>query len=346
MKKILLICLVSLFTVPAFAQGVLNVRINEVLVINDGDVIDDYGRHSSWIEVFNTGYEKVDIGGCFLAVRYSDRYDNDGSKQIVKYYIPKSDPNTSMGSLEYRLFYCEGTDTKGTFYTNFTLDDDNIDMVVLYNSNGKDVISVFKFPEDYWPIPDVSLGLIGHEEPESFIFPSISREARKEWKEKGWSTNSGDHYLDWLGAELKYQPQVMDKTTPAATNEPPLDVPRHEVFRRNDSSGIVMTLTAMAVVFSALVLLTFVFKLFGKVMVTRTNKKEADSKGVPREETKARTTSYTGEEIAAIGLALKMYQEDLHVKEATVITINRVGRIYSPWSSKIYGLTAMPERKK
>lgn len=337
MRKILFICLIALFSVPAFGQGVLNVRVNEVLVVNENDIVDGYGNHSSWVEVFNTGYEKVNIGGCFLGIRYADRFDADGNKLIKKYYIPKSDPNTAMGPLEYRLFYCEGADTKGTFYTNFTLHDAKVDMVILYNSNGKDVISAFRFPDNYKPVADVSWGLIGHYEPESFIFPEFTRAEKKEL--------AGDRYLDVLSERLKYQPQALDRSTPNATNEPPLDVPRHEVFRQNDSSGIVMTVTAMGVVFLALITLFLVFKLFGLFMVSRTNKKEADSKGVPREETKAKTTSYSGEEIAAIGVALRLFQEDLHVKESTVITINRVARVYSPWSSKIHGLTEVPVKK-
>lgn len=52
------------------------------------------------------------------------------------------------------------------------------------------------------------------------------------------------------------------------------------------------------------------------------------------------------EEIAAIALALKLYQEELHIREAAVITINRVSRIYSPWSSKIHGIRQIPERKQ
>jgi hypothetical protein len=51
------------------------------------------------------------------------------------------------------------------------------------------------------------------------------------------------------------------------------------------------------------------------------------------------------EEMAAIALAIKMYQEDLHIRESTVITINRASRVYSPWSSKIHGITPMPEKK-
>ena len=81
------------------AQGVLNVRINEVLVLNENDIVDDYGVRESWVELFNTGYERVNVGGCYLGIRYADRYDADGNKLIKKYYIPRNNPATSIEPL-------------------------------------------------------------------------------------------------------------------------------------------------------------------------------------------------------------------------------------------------------
>lgn len=46
--------------------------------------------------------------------------------------------------------------------------------------------------------------------------------------------------------------------------------------------------------------------------------------------------------VAAIGLALRRYESDLYDMESTVLTINRVARAYSPWSSKIYGIMNQP----
>jgi hypothetical protein len=46
--------------------------------------------------------------------------------------------------------------------------------------------------------------------------------------------------------------------------------------------------------------------------------------------------------MAAVALALKMYQEEQHILESTVITINRASRVYSPWSSKIHGIPPIP----
>jgi hypothetical protein len=45
---------------------------------------------------------------------------------------------------------------------------------------------------------------------------------------------------------------------------------------------------------------------------------------------------------AAIGLALHLYVTELHDFEKTILTIRKVMRPYSPWSSKIYGLRRSP----
>ncbi len=55
------------------------------------------------------------------------------------------------------------------------------------------------------------------------------------------------------------------------------------------------------------------------------------------------TAADTETEIAAvIALALNMYVEELRNYENAVVTIQKVIRPYSPWSSKIYGLRQQP----
>ena len=51
------------------------------------------------------------------------------------------------------------------------------------------------------------------------------------------------------------------------------------------------------------------------------------------------------EEIAAIATALKIYRSALHDRESEVVTILSIKRAYSPWNSKIHGLTQLPDRK-
>lgn len=338
MRKLFLILITILCGLSVSAQGVLNVRINEVLVRNDSDIIDDYGQRESWIEIFNTGYERVDIGGCYIGIRYADRFDGNGNKVIQKYYIPRNNPNTSIEPLGYRLFFCEGTGSKGTFYTNFRLGDEPVDMIILYSANGKDIISVFRFPDTYTPVPDQAWGIIGHDEIESKVFPKLTRAEKR-------ALTSYDAYLDAIATGLKYQPRPMVQSTPLATNEINEEISHDELFRQQDPSGIVMTLIAMGVVFLALVAIFIIFKVFGMVMMKRSNRNSINNGGEAVVGKQAKNGGYTGEEVAAIAMALKMYQEDLHVRESSIITINNVSRKYSPWNSKIHGITELPMRK-
>ena len=43
-------------------------------------------------------------------------------------------------------------------------------------------------------------------------------------------------------------------------------------------------------------------------------------------------------DIVAIAMALNLYYDEVHDDESNVITIKRIERRYSPWSSKIYGI--------
>lgn len=43
-------------------------------------------------------------------------------------------------------------------------------------------------------------------------------------------------------------------------------------------------------------------------------------------------------DMVAIAMALHMYYDEVHDDESNVITIKRIERRYSPWSSKIYGI--------
>ena len=42
-------------------------------------------------------------------------------------------------------------------------------------------------------------------------------------------------------------------------------------------------------------------------------------------------------DIVAIAMALHLFYDEVHDNESNVITIKRIERRYSPWSSKIYG---------
>jgi Na+-transporting methylmalonyl-CoA/oxaloacetate decarboxylase gamma subunit len=100
-----------------------------------------------------------------------------------------------------------------------------------------------------------------------------------------------------------------------------------------------VALISICLVFIVLVLLVYVMKLFG-VIFTRNKSAVAPATSKPVAQGQLHE-----EEIAAIAVALKLYQSDLHDRESEVLTIMNIKRAYSPWNSKIHGLTPAPERK-
>jgi Na+-transporting methylmalonyl-CoA/oxaloacetate decarboxylase gamma subunit len=100
-----------------------------------------------------------------------------------------------------------------------------------------------------------------------------------------------------------------------------------------------MTLIGMGVVFCSLVLLFIVFSNLNGILSFRFRREKPEEKDGEKEEAeKKKKPGLTGEVSAAIGTALYLYFMETHDEENTVLTIKRVSRTYSPWSSKIYGL--------
>ncbi|WP_291861857.1 OadG family protein [Marinilabilia sp.] len=99
----------------------------------------------------------------------------------------------------------------------------------------------------------------------------------------------------------------------------------------------VITAVGYSVVFAALVLLIFVFKYVPKVLNMQL-KRKLIKQGKYVERGDSEEQFIAGEVNAAIGTALGLYFSDLHDEESKIITIKRVERRYSPWSSKIYNI--------
>lgn len=111
------------------------------------------------------------------------------------------------------------------------------------------------------------------------------------------------------------------------------------LFQQIDPWGIGMTVIGYVVVFLALLFLYIVFSNLTKLLnfnVKRLLRREGKI-----EEVKA-DLSISGEVNAAIAMAIHLYFAEIHDNENTVLTINKVSRTYSPWSSKIYGLRQNP----
>lgn len=100
--------------------------------------------------------------------------------------------------------------------------------------------------------------------------------------------------------------------------------------------NVTIALVGYLIVFSALVLLYFVFNSLPKLIHFQARIR-LRKKG-HTEIAKKKDLSIPGPVAAAIAMALHDYMSEVHDEEKTVMTIKRVARVYSPWSSKIYGM--------
>jgi Na+-transporting methylmalonyl-CoA/oxaloacetate decarboxylase gamma subunit len=102
------------------------------------------------------------------------------------------------------------------------------------------------------------------------------------------------------------------------------------------SQGIVIAITGYVIVFFALLMLYYIFRLLSKALTINTKRKLAKSgklQNIPEGE----DVHISGETAAAIAMAIYLNYE-LHDKESDVLTIKKISKAYSPWNSKIYGM--------
>lgn len=225
---------------------------------------------------------------------------SNGSKEIV-YKIPKNDPNTIITPQGYALFFADGMGTRGTFHLNFKLSDGN-------------TISLFDQSNSGEPASTMSYS------------PSMKADVSQ-----GWMLQEDGELA--LISELA-------STTPGATNNTIELASRADTFKEHDPNGFTMAITAMSVVFTALLVLFLVFKSIGKFFTSPAKPSASTTSSAPVVE-----GDISSEVIAAIAVALKKYDDDMQDAESNILTINRVAKAYSPWSSKIYGIGQLPQKR-
>ncbi|MDD2425434.1 MAG: OadG family transporter subunit [Bacteroidales bacterium] len=306
MKRVLkLLLLVSLLFpgLRAAAQSQEDMRLNEILVVNTNDFEDDFGHKNGWIELFNSSYGTVNIGGCYLT--------NDPSN-LTKYIVPKGDVLTFVKPRQHILFWADNQPYRGTFHVNFTLEES--EEILLVASDGRTII-------DRVRIPHTSLG-------ENISFGRKNDGIGDRTGNEGW--------------------EILARTSPSTNNSGVDDVPKGVVIKEADPYGAVMAITAMSVVFVSLILLYIIFKQIGKYNI-KSSQKRSDLVSALKGKKRVVSVEDTSAEVyAAIATALHLYQteNEAHDIENTILTITKVTRNYSPWSSKIYTLRETPSKKR
>ena len=227
------------------------------------------------------------------------------------YFIPKGDVLTLIKPRQHSLFWADGEPRRGTFHTNFTLDPEKENWIGLFDS-GRNLIDQVTIPAGVLKT-NQSYGRVS--------------DAASQWEVKD-------------GSAEKY-------VTPSTNNKTIDSNAKMEKFEEHDSVGIGMSISAMSVVFFGLILLYVSFKVVGRVSVNLSKRNAMKAKGITdKQEAKEKKLGEApGEIFAAIAMAMYEMQSDVHDVEDTVLTITRVKRSYSPWSSKIYTLRETPLKK-
>ena len=227
------------------------------------------------------------------------------------YFIPKGDVLTLIKPRQHSLFWADGEPRRGTFHTNFTLDPEKENWIGLFDS-GRNLIDQVTIPAGVLKT-NQSYGRVS--------------DAASQWEVKD-------------GSAEKY-------VTPSTNNKTIDSNAKMEKFEEHDSNGIGMSISAMSVVFCGLILLFIAFKIVGKASVSLSKRNAMKTKGITdKQEAKEKKLGEApGEIFAAIAMAMHEMQSDVHDVEDTVLTITRVKRSYSPWSSKIYTLRETPLKK-
>jgi glutaconyl-CoA/methylmalonyl-CoA decarboxylase subunit delta len=109
-------------------------------------------------------------------------------------------------------------------------------------------------------------------------------------------------------------------------------------FQNLSNDHFIIVFVGYVVCFISLFILCVVFDNLPKILQLNIGGLLQSKKNkIP--ETKVNVDDLTGEEMAAISAAIFLFVADLHDEENRVLTIQKISRRYSPWSSKIYSVT-------
>ena len=291
-KKLVALFALALVAVPAvMGQGRKELRINEVMVQNDSSIVDDFGRHSAWIELVNPTHAPVNISSIYMT---------DDLANPQKYFVPTGDARTKIEKGQSVLFYADGKPQDGTFHLNFTLTPGRDNFIAIFDADGISLLDSVTIPASL--TADMSY--------------ARATDAGKTWEVRDNST-------------------VEKAITPGGHNVIPVPNNKIAKFKEMDENGGAMTLMAMAIVFSALLVLCLCFYLIKRIGGA---KKAPEAAAPAAVETVADTDA---EVAAAIAIALELYTK---TEGSHKLTIKH--NPASAWSNKVQAMRTIPTLKR
>ena len=292
LQRLLLLSTIAVLwsLLPLSAQSITAARINEVMIDNVDNYIDNYGKRSPWIEIYNSSAGTIDLAGCFLT---------DDPQDLKKYMIPKGDVLTAIKPRQSVVFFADEMPLRGTFHLNFTLAPDTTHYLALVSSDGNTIIDEVEVPASL---------------PANHSYARIDDGVRTAVATEAW--------------------HITQHTTPGSNNVVKDKNEKIDRLQEADPNGFVMTITAMLVVFSGLLILFLAYKLVGIVAMRLEDRKENLHSRLHKESTESASTTEDPLVAVAISLALTTELEMGGGEAPGRLTIRPRTLPYTPWSDK------------
>ena len=219
-------------------------------------------------------------------------------QDLKKYMIPKGDILTIIKPRQSVVFFADEMPLRGTFHLNFTLTPEAPHYLALVSSDGSSIIDEVEIPAAI---------------PANHSYARIDDGVRTVAPAEAW--------------------HITQHTTPGSNNVVKDKNEKINRLQEADPNGFVMTITAMLVVFSGLLILFLAYKLVGIVAMRIEERKGSLHNRVHREPT---TTSSTDDPLVAVAISLALTTElQLGGGEAPgQLTIRPRTQTYEPWSDK------------
>lgn len=301
-KLVLLLGLIATCSTMMYGQGARNIKINEVLTLNEASVQDEFGERKAWVELVNSSFTTFNVRGMFITTDRSVLNKNMSAPEREKRMciIPNGEERTQLAGRQHLLFYANSNPNQGSLHMALKVKSGEPLWVALYDGNAETLI-------------------------DSVTVPALA---------------SNESYARISDGASEWQVKSPDNVTPAIANKAQTN-DKIARTKAEDPHGFAITILAMGTVFFCLALLFVFFKLLGILMDNLNTAKKIANTHPLKPVTKtvgavAEATHVTGNllqdglskkgidkevYIAVIAMALKEYSEDVHDVESGIITI-------------------------
>ena len=132
-KGIILFLLAVVCSISVNAQSHKGLRINEVMVQNDSNLVDEYGNRSAWIELYNSTRRTMNISSIYITTQKVE--DGQLPDRNQMYLVPRGDERTKVKHLQAAVFFADEQPQKGTFHTSIKLIPGQENYIAVYDAD-------------------------------------------------------------------------------------------------------------------------------------------------------------------------------------------------------------------